>query len=191
MVRRGPIKVFLRRLENRPVHGDGRGGGGALSIAELTRILKADTAPPHLAPGAVLHTDSAKSYKKLGPMFWPAPGAHTADFEAQHPFLQHAWVHTNVCHKPKAGEGVRWVEVAEIRHRGGARRLVQKGTEKIDGFWASLRRAVGRVPFITGSLSDIDRQLWLECTVLAFQWRWWNLSRERFVLLGNIFREQR
>ena len=73
--KRGGSKIFLEQLPSRLQAGSGRGGGGALSIEELERVLRIDTDRPLLLPRSVLHTDSAKAYRRVGPMRWPENGA--------------------------------------------------------------------------------------------------------------------
>ena len=63
----------LSRAEDRAVQGDGQGGGGALSIAELVEVFKIDTDDPILIKLSIIHTDSAKAYRRMGPLRWPAP----------------------------------------------------------------------------------------------------------------------
>ena len=68
MFRRGSSKVFLACLPDRAVSGSGQGGGGALSIEELIEVLRLNTDRPALVRRSFLHTVSAKSYKKMGPL---------------------------------------------------------------------------------------------------------------------------
>ena len=99
---RGSRKSFLEPLEDRPVHGAGQGGGGAktsvqtksrvfsnlppdfrmfgswilrgaLSVDELVKVLMLSPGEPRLLPRSILHTDSAKAYRHVGPMHWSTP----------------------------------------------------------------------------------------------------------------------
>eukprot|EP00972_Heterocapsa_arctica_P073554 10862890-Heterocapsa_arctica.AAC.1 len=83
------------------VGGAGQGGGGPLSINELINAIKADTEDPVLVPRSIIHTDSAKACKKLGPLRYPEAGALQALFEEAPVFARFQYVHTNVVHKKK------------------------------------------------------------------------------------------
>ena len=65
------------------------------------------------------------------------------------------------------------------------------GTQTVDGFWASLRRAVGKLSVNTGHSSDKNKRNWLHKLVRCFQWRWWHLDSERFFLLGKLWAKRR
>ena len=45
-----------------------------MSIEELITVLKLNSEMPVLLPRFILHTDSAKSYRKIGPLRWPEVG---------------------------------------------------------------------------------------------------------------------
>ena len=146
---------------------------------------------PLLKNGSVLHTDSAKAYQKVGPLEWPASGALHRGFESHMRFATHGWTHTNVTHKRKVGQPIRYVVKSEVALPDGRQLLVLKGTQKIDGDWASLRRLVGKLSVETGHSSDADRRAWLHGLVRVHQWRWWHLGQERFELLGKLFAAKR
>ena len=74
-VRRGSGKPFLSFLPDREVNGIGQGGGGALSVEELKRVMRVTCLLPLLLARTILHTDSAKAYKRVGPFRWGPPGA--------------------------------------------------------------------------------------------------------------------
>ena len=74
VVRRRSFKLFLGALPDRWVPASGKGGGEALSIQEMVDVLR-DTSKPVLKARSLLHTDSAKAYKRLGPLQWPVLGA--------------------------------------------------------------------------------------------------------------------
>ena len=65
--------MHLYQLPDRFVRGAGQGGGGALSISQLKAALRIESASPVLLPESILHTDSAKAYKCLGPLHWLEP----------------------------------------------------------------------------------------------------------------------
>ena len=46
---------FLEPLPDRAVAGHGQGGGGALSIEELTHVLRVGSEEPRLLVGTILH----------------------------------------------------------------------------------------------------------------------------------------
>ena len=142
VIRRGSSKIYLEEL---PIRQSvrGQGGGGALSVEELDSIFKVDSDTPLLAPESVLHTDSAKSYKRLGPFRWPGAGAlHDAGFEVR--YRKHRWVHTVVVHKRKVGQRVNWTLIRTIRHADGSQEECKGGTQTVDGFWAGLRNNTSR-----------------------------------------------
>ena len=91
IVRRGSSKVFIATLPEKLVTG-GQGGGGAISLPELKRIIQPASESPKLAVGSVCHTDSARSYKVMGALYDGSMAS--ADFE------QLRLGHTCVRHKP-------------------------------------------------------------------------------------------
>ena len=190
MVRRKSGKIFLAKLPDRPVRGDGRGGGGALSNEELLEVLKAASENPTLAPESVLHTDSAKAYRKVGCMYRAVPGCLHSAFEGQEPYAKHRWTHTNCTHKKKPGQRVQYAPLREVTLADGSRVSCRAGTQTVDGFWASLRKAVGKTSVNTGRSQDPSRE-WLHKLVRCFQWRWWHHSAERFTLFGTLLQEKR
>ena len=101
LARRGSSKMFLAKLPDRPVKGQGQGGGGALSKVELKDVLQAEMMSPRLIPESIFHTDSAKAYKQVGTLAWPQSGILHAAFETLEPFLAHGWCHSVVTHKKR------------------------------------------------------------------------------------------
>jgi hypothetical protein len=186
MARRGSTKMFLEPLEDRWAARAGQGGGGALAISELERVLRVGSDNPTLIAGSILHTDSAKAYKRVGPMVWPEAGAHHADFETKEPFKKHGYTHTNVTHKKKVGQPMQFVALRKVTLRSGVQKDVLGGTEKVDGFWAYLRRWIGKLSVNTGT-NESEQRVWFRKRVRAVQWQWWNLHRNRFSLLGEAF----
>ena len=114
-MRRGSAKVFLQELPCRNIQGNGQGGGGSLAVEELAEVLKVDSDTPRLAPGCVLHTDSAKAYKRVGALRFPENGAlQQGELFCDDRFGKHNWTHTAVTHKKKVGSKVsytlrRWI----------------------------------------------------------------------------------
>ena len=65
---RGSSRVCFAKLPDRIITGQGRGGGGPLSIDELEIVLKAHSDNPVLFAEAILYADSAKAYNRVGPI---------------------------------------------------------------------------------------------------------------------------
>ncbi len=86
---------------------------------------------------------------------------------------------------------IRYVESAEIIMHHGTVKQVEKGSKKIDGYWATMRLCVGKTSVTTGHSSNKVRRLWLRKLVKAHQWQNWHLGVERFCFLGGIFRVKR
>ena len=78
----------------------------------------------------------------------------------------------------------------EVVLASGEKKTVLAGTEKIDGYWATLRRAIGRRGINTGFEGSRERT-WLEMLVRVHQWEHWNLDVDRFALFGNMLRMRR
>ena len=190
MVARGSSRVYLAKLPDRIITGLGQGGGGPLSIDELEIVLKAHSDNPVLFPESILHTDSAKAYSRVGPIKWPRPGAHVFAFEGTPPFSQFHYAHTNVCHKKKVGVTQEFVALRTVSLFSGEDRNVLGGTQKIDGFWASMRRYVGKKSVNTGDTETAKRD-WLNAMVRVFQWHWWNLKADRFRMFGELIAKHR
>ena len=95
--------MWIVPLPDRCVACARQGGGGALSIAELISVLKANTLDQILRRFNLLHTDSAKAYKRLGPPRWPTAGDLCGAFEFAALFAQHGYTHTYVTHEKKIG----------------------------------------------------------------------------------------
>ena len=72
----------------------------------------------------------------------------------------------------------------------GASKEVFAGTERIDGYWATLRREVGRKSINTGLDMSQARQ-WLELLVRVHQWEYWNLDVDRFAFFGALVAARR
>ena len=77
-----------------------------------------------------------------------------------------------------------------MRTAAGVTVDVLGGTQDIDGWWAWLRRAIGRVPVNTGA-ADSEKRAWLHKLVRVAQWHFWHLDADRFKELGATRREAR
>ena len=147
VVRRGSSRIFLEKLPSRHTRGAGQGIGGALAIEEFMEIFRVYSDTPLLARGSILHTDGAKADRRAEPMYWPPPGGlndadlvHDGDFTVLQ--LQHKWTHTSVCHKRKPGQPAQYAVTRTIRVHDGTMVTCKCGSQCVDGFWSSLRRAV-------------------------------------------------
>lgn len=135
LLKRGSSRIYLEALPLRYTKGSGQGGGGALSVEELEAVLQVECPEgPRLLPGNVLHTDSAKAYRKCGPMRWLGPGAHHDDSFAEK-CARFRWTHTCVVHKRKVGERLRYAPTRVITHADGTVEEYKTGTQICDGFW--------------------------------------------------------
>ena len=190
IVRRLSSKIFLGLLPDRPVGGSGQGGGGALSKEELINIMKPNSLNPRLKRRSILHTDSAKAYKKVGLQRWPEAGSLHANFEDDSSFKNHEYTHTNVTHKKKPGQKAQYVAIREIVLPDGTKKSVKAGTQKVDGFWATLRRAIARRSVNAGGANSLKRGRLCQL-VRVFQWSYWHLDEDRFTLLGQIYGDAR
>ena len=177
---------MLSPLPDRDVRGSGQGGGGALSNQELADFLLTD--PPRLAAKSILHTDSAKAYRHVGPQRWPEAGALHENFEEDPLYAGLDYVHTNVCHKRKPGQQVAYAARRYIRCPDGTQLRVLGGTQVVDGYWPQLRAHVGRKGFNTGKLPEDRKRQRLHKLIRVHQWLYWNLSVDRFSLLGSVYK---
>ena len=85
--------------------------------------------------------------------------------------MQHGWCHTVVTHKKKVGQKIQFVAERVVQMRDGQTKKVLSGTEKVDGYWASLRRAVGKTSVNTGKRGgDQKKRNWLHKLVRVHQW---------------------
>ena len=106
------------------------------------------------------------------------------------PFAQHQWRHTTVTHKKKAGVPQQFVARKVVVLHTGDRVECIGGTQKVDGYWASLRRGIGRRSIPTGEAGTRARA-WLLKLVRVHQWHWWNLNQDRFELFGKLLDQLR
>ena len=76
--------------------------------------------------------------------------------------------------------------------RNGATKKVLAGTDKVNDYWASLRRAVGKTSDNTGERAgDQKKRTWLHKLARVLQWRWCHLSEDLFNKLGQLHAERR
>lgn len=196
----------MEELPLRYTGGAGQGGGGALSVAELDAVFRVDSDSQLVAPESVIHTDSAKSYKRLGPFRWPGPGALHGAYELgegeerpdhkrmsqlfEQRYLRHKWVYAVVVHKKKFGENSNWAVTRRIRLADGTWTERKGGTQTIDGFWARLRLNVARKGVQSGPAGSLKRSR-LAKLVREYQWRYWYLHEDKMVLFCELVRECR
>lgn len=190
LCQRGSTRMVLIPLPDRETRGAGQGGGGALSIEELATVLEVGSDNPRLVPQSILHTDSAKAYRHVGPLRYPPAGALHDAFEHASPFARHRYCHTNVTHKRKIGESLNFVKNFVVKPFDGEERAVLGGTQRVDGYWSSLRRCVGKRSLNTGVTGSARRD-WLIAVIRCHQWEYWNLDVCRFKLLGEVLQKWR
>ena len=94
-------------------------------------------------------------------------------------------------HKRKPGQRVQYTARRRVVLPNGESRDCVGGTQKIDGFWSSLRRLVGRVPVNTGAQAGDSKRARFHRLVRVAQWHWWHLGQSRFEALGKAFKRQR
>ena len=139
---------------------------------------------------SILHTDSAKAYRKVGPLKWPAPGALHEEFEVVEACRRWQYGHTNVTHKRKPGQPIVYVSERTLTLPNGEVLRTLGGTEKVDGYWATLRREVGRKAVNTGEQDSQNRE-WLHQLVRVHQWHYWHANVDRFKLFGQLLAARR
>ena len=61
-------------------------------------------------------------------------------------------------HKHEVGQAIQFVADRIVTLPNGIWSKVKAGTEKVDGYWASLRRAVGQRTVNTGAADSQKRQ---------------------------------
>ena len=69
-------------------------------------------------------------------------------------------------------------------------KLVEGGTQKMDGFWRGLKDSVARRGFKSGPRNSKTRAR-LYRLVREWQWRYWWLHLDRFQLFGKLGKEER
>ena len=189
MVRRGSSKIFLAKLPYRLTSG-GQGGGGPLSMEELKSMMLTSSGQPRLQCGSICHTDSAKACKQLSE---PQGPLYDGSLEGRE-FSKFNLAHTNVRHKPPNPEFTKNFTVRFWDGSEWNRKDVVGGTQKMDGFFSTFRRKVGRHAFNTvGSTPDradaLEKQLHEK--VRLFQLQYWFSDSDVFQIFGAIRRAER
>ncbi|CAE7744787.1 unnamed protein product [Symbiodinium sp. CCMP2592] len=169
-----PVLVWLKRLGNR-ITRKGQGGGGPISVEEM----------PILA-GSVCHTDGAKAYRWLSSPLNDGTLVDAAGLKLSH---------TCVKHKPPHPEFSKKMRVQVWVGDHYEEQLRVGGTQKIDGFFASFRRVVGRRPFNTVGPSSEEKAPRMEQLmhfhVRLFQLKHWFGGQDMFAVFGKLRQSQR
>ena len=165
--RRGSSLVYLADLEDRLTEA-GQGGGGKISDSEVEHHILREwlrelghQPRPLLAPWSVLHTDGADAYRKLH---------RVLGIDLYRPFnYWHTWVRHSRKKHPETGAWmpVQFTVRKRIKLRSGAVDWRKGGTQKKDGFFASLRRHVSR-----RAIPSCDRGT-LRGMCYFYQWMYW------------------
>ena len=145
---------------------------------------------PRLACGSICHTDSAKAYKQLDQPEGPLYDGSLAGRE----FHNFKLAHTNVRHKPPRPEFAKDFTVKFWDGSSWSSKAVVGGTQKMDGFFSSFRKKVGKQPFNTVGTSPrradaLEKQL-LE-KVRLFQFQFWFSGADIFQIFGAVRRAER
>jgi hypothetical protein len=114
------------------VKGQGQGGGGAITNAELWYHMRATSDRPLVLHGSICHTDRAKAYGQLHRM--------TGAIRYGRLRLWRTWVR----HSRKGNLPVQFCRLRRIILHDGSKVWRKGGTQKIDGYWALLRKEVAR-----------------------------------------------
>ncbi len=125
-------------------------------MEELKEVLKAESDDPRLLKRFIFHTDLAKAYRRVGLLRWPRAGALNGALENGASFAKWEFVHTNVTNKKKKGQPVRYTETTTVQNKAGKSFKVVKGTQKVDRYWATLRRNVGKRAVNTGAAGSAN-----------------------------------
>ena len=145
---------------------------------------------PRLQCGSICQTDSAKACKQLSE---PQGPLYDGSLEGRE-FSKFKLAHTNVRHKPLNPEFTKKFTVRFWDGSEWNRKDVVGGTQKMDGFFSTFRRKVGRHAFYTvGSTPDradaLEQQLHEK--VHLFQLQYWFSGSDVFQILGAIRRAER
>ena len=119
----------------------------------------------------------------------PAAGAHHEAFEQHNDYKHLKYVHTNVIHKKKVGQKIRYVLKRTVEMADGTKREVIAGTEKIDGYWATMRREVGKRAVQTGATATSEKRQRLHQLVHVHQWQYWHQDADRFAMFAALWRD--
>ena len=189
IVRRGSSKIWISQLPYRITEG-GQGGGGPISLEELKAAILPEDNPPRLAEGSICHTDGARIYKQLGSM--DSPLLESDVFHSEFASLRLA--HTAAKYKlPKP----QFVKIFKLKKWDGSNWVQDErlgGTQKLDGFFASFWREVGRRPFNTtgpslesaAKMEQHSRQ-----RMRCFQLAYWLSGSDLFQVFGALHATER
>ena len=184
IARRGTPKIWISPLPYRITEG-GQGGGGPISLEELQGAMWAQNGESRIRERWVCHTDGARTYKQLGVM--ESPLLDTSLFH--HDFGSLKLADTAVKHKPPKPEFAKTFNVKVWSGRGWVMEERQGGTQKLDGFFASFRREVGRKPFNTAgpSLKTAENlPQHLHERMRCFQLSYWLSGSDLFQAFGAL-----
>lgn len=190
-VKRGSAKVFIEKLPNR-LTAAGQGGGGPLSIDELKKLVVTSKGSSRLAQGSVCHTDSAKAYKKLA-SDEPLPALYSGAL-AGPSFSELKLAHSNVKHKPPHPEFARTFRMKVWTGRAWTEEVRVGGTQKLDGFFASFRREVGKRSFNTTGPTPETAQTFeqqLHERMRVFQFLFWFSHADCFQVFAALRQAER
>ena len=157
----------------------GQEGGAPISIDEMTEALLLYSDEPVLGEGSVCHTDGAKADKTLAS---PLYDGSLQNFPIK-------LLHTCVRHKPPTPEFLKEMSVPVWNGNDFREEIRMGGTQKLDGFFASFRRLVGRKPLNSVGRDDFQgprmEQL-MHFAVRSFQLKFWFAGCDMFVLYGRL-----
>ena len=154
-------------------------------MEELKAAILPEDNPPRLAEGSICHTDGARTYKQLGSMY--SPLLESDLFHSEFASLRLA--HTAVKHKPPKPQ---FVKMFKLKRWDGSSWVQDErlgGAQKLDGFFASFRREVGRRPFNTTgpSLESAAKmEQHLRQRMRCFQLAYWLSGSDLFRVFGAL-----
>ena len=191
IVRRGSAKVFIHKLPDK-LTASGQGGGGPLSIQELKDTIVNSAGASRIAVGSVCHTDSAKAYKKLDSEE-PLPCLYNGALGGPS-FAHLKLAHSNVRHKPPHPEFTRKFKLKIFDGRQWVEEIRVGGTQKLDGFFATFRREVGKRPINTTGPSPATAEAMetqLHERVRTFQFLHWFSFTDAFQVFAEMRKLER
>ena len=191
IVRRGSAKIFLHKLPDK-LTASGQGGGGPLSLQELKDTMVSSKGASRIAIGSVCHTDSAKAYKKLDSEE-ALPALYNGALGGPS-FAHLKLAHSNVRHKPPHPEFTRKFKLKVWDGRRWVHEIRIGGTQKLDGFFASFRREVGKKSFNTTGPSPetadaMESQL--HERMRTFQFLYWFSFTDALQVFGEMRKLER
>ena len=153
---------------------------------EMWSALLLESDQPVLARGSVCHTDGAKAYRWLSSPLNDGTLVDAAGLKLSHTCVKHKPPHPEFSKKMRVQV---WVgDHYEEQARVG-------GTQKIDGFFASFRRVVGRRPLNTVGPSSEEKAPRMEQLmhfhVRLFQLKHWFGGQDMFAVFGKLRQSQR